>query len=108
MSETILIPSKYKCEKHNYYSDDKPCQECYKDMCLKVSDLHNKPNVPIATLIDENNVLQVVINTTDEFRLWACFHRIENAIRFVLSQEEIKRQATAIQIAPPSVLEKIR
>ncbi len=106
--DRIIIPSKYKCEKHAYYSDEKPCQECMKAISVGVNDLHNKANLPIACFVDENRVLQVVINTSDEYMLWATFHRIENAIRFVLQQAEIKRQATAIQTAPASILDKLR
>lgn len=106
--QRIEIPAKYKCIRHSHYSDEKPCPECLKAMSVKLTDLHNKANLPIAAFIDENNVLQVVINTSDEFRLWAVYHRIENAIRFVLQQEEIKRQATSIQTAPASVLDKLR
>lgn len=104
----IVIPSKYRCERHSHYSDEKPCKECMKVHYIKVSDIHNKPNVPMAVLVDENDVLQVVINTSNEFTLWAAYHRLENAIRFVLQQEEIKRQATAIQTAPASVLDQLR
>lgn len=106
--DRIIIPSKYKCEEHVYYSDEKPCQECIKKLCVKVSDLHNKANLPIAAFVDENKVLQVVINTDDEYMLWATWKRIENAISFVLNQKEIRRQATAIQTAPASVLDKLR
>ena len=104
----IVIPSKYKCERHGYYSDEKPCQECIKSLYMKVSDLHNKPNVPMAVLVDENNNIQIVINTTNEFTLWAAYHRLYNAINFVLGQEEVKRQATMIQTAPASVLDNLR
>lgn len=105
--ERIIIPSKYKCERHSYYSDDKPCQECLKLMCVKVGDLHNKANLPLAAFIDENKVLQVVVNTDDEYLLWAVWKRMENVIEFVLQQKEIKRQATSIQTAPASVLSKL-
>lgn len=106
--ERIIIPSRFKCEKHTYYSDDKPCQECYKENSVKVSDLHGKANLPIAAFIDENKVLQFVINTDDEFFLWGTWKRLESAIAYVLQQKEIKRQATSIQTAPASVLDKLR
>lgn len=107
-TERIIIPSKYKCERHAYYSDEKPCQDCMKAMSVTVNDLHNKANLPLAAFVDENKVLQVVINTDDEYMLWATWKRMENAIHFILQQKEMKRQATAIQTAPASVLEKLR
>lgn len=106
--ERIEIPSKFKCDKHVYYSDDKPCPECRKENSVTVAELANKVNLPIATIIDENGVMQVIINTNDEKYLWAAWKRIEKAIDFVLHQAEIRRQATSIQTAPASVLEKLR
>lgn len=106
--DRIIIPSKYKCERHSYYSDEKPCAECMKAMSVTLNDLHNKANLPIATFIDENKVMQVVINTDDECMLWATWKRIEAAIEFVLHQKEMKRQATSIQKVDASVLDKIR
>lgn len=107
--ERIIIPSKYKCEKHIYYSDDKPCQACMKEMSVGLNDLHNKSNMPLAAFIDENKVMQVVINTDDELMLWATWKRMENAINFVLQQKEMKRQATALSTsAPKSVIDTLR
>lgn len=108
MEERIIIPSKYKCEVHNYYSDDRPCVECAKSNYININDLNSKPNFVMGAIIDENGVMQVIINTADEGRLWATFHRMENAIQFVLHQAELKRQATSIQQVPASVLDKIR
>lgn len=106
--DRIIIPSKYSCEKHTYYSNDKPCQDCYKEKCVKLEDLHGKANLPIAVVIDENKVMQIVLNTDDEFYLWGAWKRLENAINFILQQKEIKRQATAIQTVPAGVLDKLR
>lgn len=108
MSERILIPAKYRCEAHNYYSDERPCTDCVKKNSVSVQDLANKMNLPIAALIDENGVMQIVINTTDERYLWAAWKRIEKAIDFVLHNAEMKRQATAVQVAPASVLDTLR
>lgn len=110
MSETerIIIPSKFKCETHGHYSNEAPCEECRKANSVTVAQLANKINLPIATIIDENGVMQIIINTTDEKYLWAAWKRIEKAIDFVLHQAELKRQATAIQTAPASVLESLR
>ncbi len=107
-TDRIIIPSKYKCETHGYYSDERPCQECVKVNHIKISELHGKQNFVMGALVDENGVMQLVINTADEGRLWATFHRLEDGIRFVLQQEALKRQATAIQTAPASVLDKLR
>lgn len=75
---------------------------------IKVSDLDRKPNFVMGALIDENGVMQIVINTTEEGRLWATWKRMEQAIGFVLQQAEVKRQATSIQKAPASVLDALR
>jgi len=75
---------------------------------IKISDLDSKPNFVIGAIVDESGVMQVVINTNDEGRLWATHKRLEHAIEFVLQQKEIQRRATAIQAAPASVLEKLR
>lgn len=104
----IEIPSKYRCDKHVYYSDEKPCDECRKENSATIQELARKVNLPIAALIDDNGVMQIIINTHDEKTLWATWKRIEKAIDFVLHQAELKRQATAIQTAPASVLGKLR
>lgn len=106
--ERIIIPSKYSCERHSWYSDVNSCQECYKEKCVKLSDLNGKSNLPIAAFIDDNKVLQFVINTDDEFFLWGTWKRLESAIAFVLQQKELRRQATSIQTAPASVLNTLR
>ena len=75
---------------------------------IKIEDLHSKPNFVMGALVDESGVMQIIINTQDEGRLWATFHRIENAINFVLQQTELKRRATSVQAAPANILEKLR
>lgn len=107
-TDRIIIPSKYKCERHAYLSDEKPCATCMKEMSVGMNDLHNKSNLPIAAFIDDNRVMQIVLNTDDEFMLWATWKRIESAIQFILHQKEMKRQATSIQAVPASTLEKLR
>lgn len=106
--DRIIIPSKFKCEKHSYYSDENPCDDCRKEKSTSVVELSGKINLPIAAIIDDQGVMQIILNTSDEKYLWAAWKRIEKAIDFVLHQAEIKRQATAIQTAPASVLEKLR
>lgn len=108
IEDRIIIPSKFKCERHSHYSDEKPCNECRKEMSVTVAELHGKVNLPLACIIDENGVMQIIINTSDEKWLWASWKRMEKAIDFVLHQEELKRQATAIQTAPASVLANLR
>lgn len=107
-TDRIIIPSKYRCEKHSYYSDEKPCHDCMKAMSVGINDLHNKSNLPLAAFIDENKVMQIVINTDDECMLWATWKRMENAINFVLQQKEMKRQATSIQTVSAGTLDKLR
>jgi hypothetical protein len=75
---------------------------------IKISDLDSKPNFVIGAIVDENGVMQIIVNTNDEGRLWATFHRIEEAIKFVLQQAEIRRRASGVQAAPASVLDKLR
>jgi hypothetical protein len=75
---------------------------------IKISDLDSKPNFVMGAIIDEGGVMQIVINTADEGRLWATWKRMEKAIEFVLQQQELKRRATQIQAAPADVLEKLR
>ena len=75
---------------------------------IKISDLDSKPNFVMGAIIDEAGIMQVVINTNDEGRLWATWKRLEKAIEFVLQQKELQRRATAIQAAPASVLDKLR
>lgn len=75
---------------------------------IKIEDLHNKPNFVMGAIVDANGVMQIIINTNDEGRLWATFHRIEAAIQFVIQQTELKRRATAIQAAPADVLKHLR
>lgn len=75
---------------------------------IKISDLDSKPNFVMGAIIDESGVMQIVINTADEGRLWATHKRMEHAIEFVLQQSELKRRATQIQAAPASVLDKLR
>lgn len=106
--ERIIIPSKFSCERHGWYSDDKPCDECRKANSVTIADLHGKVNLPIAALIDDNGVMQIIINTTDERYLWAAWKRMEKAIDFVLTQVEMKRQATGIQAAPADILKSLR
>lgn len=107
-TDRIIIPSKYSCEKHVYYSNENPCEECRKDMSVTVAQLANKINLPLAAIIDDQGVMQIIVNTNDEKYLWAAWKRMEKAIDFILHQAELKRQATAIQTAPASVLDKLR
>lgn len=104
----IEIPSRFKCTKHTYYADDKPCPDCRKEMSVGLDDLHNKINLPIAAFIDDNGVMQIVINTTDEKYLWAAWKRMEKAIDFILHQVEMKRQSEKLVVAPASVLDGLR
>ena len=85
-----------------------PTEEKPKLEFINVSDLDKKPNFVMGALVDQNGVMQIVINTTEEGRLWATWKRMEQAIGFVLQQAEIKRQATSIQKAPASVLDALR
>ena len=75
---------------------------------IKISDLDSKPNFVMGAIVDEAGVMQIVINTNDEGRLWATWKRMEGAINFVLQQAELRRRQTAVQAAPASVLEKLR
>ncbi len=75
---------------------------------ITLKDLDGRPNVILSVIVDPNTKeMQVIINTNDELRLWATFHRIEDAIRYVLQQAAMKRQATAIQTVPGSVLDRL-
>lgn len=84
-------------------SEDKPKIEY-----IKISDLDSKPNFVMGAIIDESGKMQIVLNTDEEGRLWATWHRLQAAIEWVLQQKELKRQAMAIQTAPASVLENLR
>ena len=75
---------------------------------IKISDLDSKPNFVMGAIVDEAGIMQIIINTNDEGRLWATWHRMEEAIKFVIQQKELQRRATAIQAAPASVLDKLR
>lgn len=75
---------------------------------IKISDLDSKPNFVMGAIVDEGGVMQIVINTQDEGRLWATWKRMEEAIKFVIQQAELRRRATQIQAAPASVLDKLR
>jgi hypothetical protein len=75
---------------------------------IKISDLDSKPNFVMGSIVDEAGIMQVVINTDDEGRLWATWKRMEKAIEFVLQQKELRRRASSIQAAPASVLDKLR
>lgn len=105
--ERIILPSKFTCEKHVYYSNDRPCRQCYDEKSIKIHELNARPNMPLAAFIDENGIMQVVVNTDDEGMLWSTWKRMEQAIAFVLTQKEIRRQQTSIQTAPASVLDKL-
>ena len=107
MDERIVIPAKHSCDKHTYYSDDKMCPTCYKEKSITLNELHGKINMPLAAIIDENGFMQIVVNTENEYTLWATWKRMEQAINFILTQAEIKRQQTSIQTAPASVLDKL-
>ena len=75
---------------------------------IKISDLDSKPNFVMGAIVDEGGVMQVIINTNDEGRLWATHKRMEYAIEFVLQQKELQRRATAVQVAPASGLDNLR
>ncbi len=75
---------------------------------IKISDLDSKPNFVMGAIIDEAGKMQIIINTADEGRLWATFHRIQSAIEWVLQQEAMKRQVGSVQVAPASILETLR
>lgn len=75
---------------------------------IKISDLDSKPNFVMGAIVDEGGVMQVVVNTDDEGRLWATWKRMEKAIEFVLQQKELRRRASTIQAAPASVLDQLR
>ncbi len=91
MSEGLILPTEET--KPNY---------------IKISDLDSKPNFVMGAIVDESGKMQIIINTNDEGRLWATFHRMQAAIEWILQQKELKRQATAIQTAPASVLDSLR
>lgn len=75
---------------------------------ITIAELDGRPNVVLSVIIDPaTKEMQVIVNTDDEMRLWATWHRIEDTIRFVLQQAAIKRQATGIQVAPASVLDML-
>lgn len=72
------------------------------------AELDGRPNVILSVIIDPSSKeMKVIINTDNELRLWATYHRIEDTIRFVLQQAQIKKQAGAIQTVPGSVLEML-
>lgn len=90
MSEIILPASK---EKPNF---------------ITISELDNRPNLVMAIMTDPvTKNPQVIINSGDEGRLWTCLHRMEDAIRYHLQQLELRRQATAVQAIPGSVLDRL-
>ena len=111
MEDNIIIPAKYKCEAHAWYSDVSECPECLKEFqkknCINVTDLNGKTNLVFAVVI-ENGVMKQVINTNDECTLAMAERRIKGGIDYVLMMTEKARQATAIQTAPASVLDKLR
>lgn len=75
---------------------------------ITLKELDGRLNVVLSVIVDpDTKEMQVIINTNDELRLWATFHRVEDAIRYVLQQAAIKRQATAIQAVPASVLDRL-
>lgn len=104
----ILIPSKFNCERHAWHSDESGCPQCMQGMKVTANDLHNKINMPLAAYVNDDGVMQVVVNTSDERTLWATWKRMEGAINFVLNAAEAKRQATAIQPASASIMDKLR
>ena len=75
---------------------------------IKISDLDCKPNFVMGAIVDEGGKMQIIINTSDEGRLWATFHRMQSAIEWVLQKEAMKREANSIQVAPKSVLDSFR
>ena len=109
--DRIIIPSKFKCEKHSWYSDDEPCQTCWKENTIKVSELNGKTNLVFAVVV-EDGCMKQVINTNDEPTLAMAERRIKGGIDYVLMMTEKARQATAIQTAKVmpkmSVLDKLR
>jgi len=111
----IVIPSKYKCDRHSWYSDVSECTTCMEEFqkqnCVKVSELNGKTNLVFAVVIEDGKMCQV-INTNDETTLAMAERRIRGGIDYVLMMTEKARQAKAIQVAQavPSadVLSKIR
>lgn len=75
---------------------------------VTIQELDNRPNLVMAIMTDPvTKNPQIIINSGDEGRLWTCLHRLEDAIRFHLQQLDARRQATSIQAAPASVLDRL-
>lgn len=75
---------------------------------VTIQELDNRPNLVMAIMTDPiTKNPQIIINSGDEGRLWTCLHRLEDAIRYHLQQLEARRQATGIQTAPASVLDRL-
>lgn len=72
---------------------------------ITIKELDGRANVVFACIIDpDSKVMQFVVNTTEEGRLWTSYHRLEDTIRFILQKCEQARQAQSIQAVPASVL----
>jgi len=105
----IEIPSKFKCEKHNFYSDTESCYECWKSQTVHLTDLDGKLNLPFAVFYDRDTKQRgMVVNTNNIPELWDILHEFEDIIKSVKIQLIKRSQMTGVQQAPASVLDKLR
>lgn len=75
---------------------------------ISPEELNTKVNVVFATLIHpETKEVQIVINQSNKYVLWAAWKDMEEMIKFHLHMVEEKKRATAIQTAPASVLDRL-
>lgn len=71
-------------------------------------ELNGKMNVIFAVLSHpETKEMQIVINSSNEFILATALRRMDRSIDGHLYEVQVKRQSTAIQTAPASVLERL-
>jgi hypothetical protein len=75
---------------------------------ISPEELNTKINVVFATLIHpETKEVQIVINQSNKYVLWAAWKDMEEMIKFHLHMVEEKKRATSIQSAPASILERL-
>lgn len=75
---------------------------------ISPEELNSKVNIVFATCINpETKEIQIVINQSNKYVLWAAWKDLEEVIKWHLNQIELKKQATAVQAVPASVLERL-
>lgn len=75
---------------------------------ISPEELNEKVNVVFATLIHpETKEIQIVMNQSNKYVLWAAWKDLEDVIKYHLQEIELRKRATSIQTAPASVLDRL-